>query len=221
MNIDNVDEIIRLRDRRANAAKALSLMRLGVSCHLTVMDQSGAVFETMDLLSRNLIRGAIAQVAEAEIRVTNARLQQLGVSMPKHDQEEPEPDAFGALSKELKETRHELDMYRSAWIRELGGSGALIGKRHLIDALCLTTQKMREDARKYQPDVVSKAEHDGRVTELLEHNNKMEERMRAAQRELKRFLDGTPAQRLAFAVEKAAAETIAALKQEDSSCAAR
>lgn len=37
----------------------------------------------------------------------------------------------------------ELRMYRRAWIRELGGR--LIPKHHEIDALVLTTRRLRED----------------------------------------------------------------------------
>ena len=37
-----------------------------------------------------------------------------------------------------------LRMYRRAWIRELGGK--LIPKTHEIDALVLTTRRLRQDA---------------------------------------------------------------------------
>jgi len=44
------------------------------------------------------------------------------------------------------ELAHELDMYRRAWIRELGGR--LISKTHEIDALVLTTRQLREDTQR-------------------------------------------------------------------------
>jgi hypothetical protein len=42
--------------------------------------------------------------------------------------------------------RHEFNMYRRAWIRELGGN--VIPKAHDIDALVLTTRALRERADK-------------------------------------------------------------------------
>lgn len=220
MNIDNVDEIVRLRDLRHKAATVVTLMRRGEFLGLTVMDSNGGVFETTNLLSQNLLRGAVAQVAQEEIRVTNERLAQLGVSIPKHERDEPEPQTVEALNKDLGETRRELDMYRNAWLRSLGGK--VKPKAHLIDALVITTEEMKSRADRYiEGDVVSKADHDRRVTELLTFNNTLEQRMREARRELHRFLSGTPAERLAFAVEKAAAQTIAELKQEGTLCDAR
>jgi hypothetical protein len=40
--------------------------------------------------------------------------------------------------------QHEFNMYRSAWIRELGGK--VIPKTHEIDSLVLTTRRLRERA---------------------------------------------------------------------------
>ena len=47
---------------------------------------------------------------------------------------------------ELEDIKHDFDMYRNAWIRELGGR--LIPKTHEIDALVLTTRKLKEDTRR-------------------------------------------------------------------------
>lgn len=46
--------------------------------------------------------------------------------------------------KDAADWKREWEMYRDAWIRELGGN--VMRKTHLIDALVLTTRKMREDA---------------------------------------------------------------------------
>lgn len=47
---------------------------------------------------------------------------------------------------ELEAFERDFDMYRRAWIRELGGK--LIRKTHEIDALVLTTRKLKEDTRR-------------------------------------------------------------------------
>jgi hypothetical protein len=181
MNLDSINEIVRLRDQRSRAQRAIALMRMGASTSLTVIEDGGNVFETFDLLSSNLV---------------------------------PE-QTIEAVSKELYATRRDLDMYRNAWLRELGGT--LVRKRHLIDALCLTTAEMRSKAEQFSTKpTVTTDDHDRRVTELLKFNNELEQRARDAERKLKKFMNGTPAERLAFAVEQAAASTIAAIQQEDS-----
>lgn len=213
MNLASLPEISRQSTRRDRAWQLVTLMRRGTSTHLTVMDTDEKVFEVFDLLSANILRGAIAKVAEETAEDAEECLRKLGVTMPAKPAE-PEP-TVEALTEEVRKTRRELDMYRNAWLRSLGGK--VRPKAHLIDALVVTTEDMREKADRYvaKPSI-AKTEHDARVTELLEHNNTMEERMRKAQRDLKRFMDGTPAERLAFAVEQAAASTIAAIKQEKS-----
>jgi hypothetical protein len=213
MNLDSINEIVRLRDQRSRAQRAIALMRMGASTSLTVIEDGGNVFETFDLLSSNLVRGAVAAVAFQELEVIEDRLRQLGVAMPPKD---PEPEqTIEAVSKELYATRRDLDMYRNAWLRELGGT--LVRKRHLIDALCLTTAEMRSKAEQFSTKpTVTTDDHDRRVTELLKFNNELEQRARDAERKLKKFMNGTPAERLAFAVEQAAASTIAAIQQEDS-----
>lgn len=209
MNLDNIPEIVRLRNQRDRAHQTISLMRASTSAHLTVMDQDEKVFDTFDLLSPHLIRGAVAMVAMQELEVIESRLRQLGVSLPA---KEPEPEqTVEALTKELTATRRDLDMYRNAWERELGGN--LAPKRHLIDALCVTTAQMREKAEKFSSKpTVTKVEHDRRVTELLEFNNLAEERARAAERKLKAFIAGTNAEKLALAVEQAAAVVISDIR---------
>lgn len=51
-------------------------------------------------------------------------------------------------TRELKAAESELGMYANAWRRELGDE--LIGKNHLIDALVLTTEWMRERADNFK-----------------------------------------------------------------------
>lgn len=48
-------------------------------------------------------------------------------------------------NRERDDWRREFNMYRSAWIRELGGR--IRNKSHEIDALVLTTRDMRTDLR--------------------------------------------------------------------------
>lgn len=48
--------------------------------------------------------------------------------------------------RRAEDWRHEFNMYRSAWLRELGGK--LIPKRHDIDAFVLTTRALRERAER-------------------------------------------------------------------------
>lgn len=214
MQLDNIDAIKSLRDQRSRVYQVIALMRSGTSAHLTVM-HDGEVYETFDLLSPPLVRGAIVMAAQQELDVIEDRLRGLGVTLPAKEAE-PEQTVEG-LNKELQLTLRDLDMYRNAWARELGPH--MGRKRHLIDALVVGTERMREKADKFiAGPTVPKADHDARVTELLQFNNKTEERAREAERKLKKFMNGTPAERLAFAVEQAAAATISAIKQEDTKC---
>lgn len=49
-------------------------------------------------------------------------------------------------ARRAEDWRHEFNMYRTAWLRELGGK--LIPKRHDIDAFVLTTKALREQAER-------------------------------------------------------------------------
>lgn len=48
--------------------------------------------------------------------------------------------------RRAEDWRHAFNMYRTAWLRELGGK--LIPKRHEIDAFVLTTRALRERAER-------------------------------------------------------------------------
>ena len=52
-----------------------------------------------------------------------------------------------------KDWQHEFNMYRLAWIRELGGK--VIPKTHEIDALVLTTRALREERDRLRKEVES------------------------------------------------------------------
>lgn len=49
-------------------------------------------------------------------------------------------------ARRAEDWRHEFNLYRTAWLRELGGK--LIPKRHDIDAFVLTTRALRERAER-------------------------------------------------------------------------
>ncbi len=201
MNLENIEKIARLRDQRNIA---LTLTRAISEGSLANFDFSfeGRLYHLPAYLNEPFLRAAISYAAEKELVAIEAELRSLGVRLP--DRENPPPTVDEAMS--------ELKMYQKAWVRELGGS--IFAKRHLIDALVLTTREIREKANRYRKDVVPKDVHDRRVTELLEFNNKLEQRAREAERKLKKYLTGSPAERLAFAVEQAAASTIAAIRTE-------
>jgi HEPN domain-containing protein len=82
--------------------------------------------------------------------------------------------------------RHEFNMYRTAWIRELGGK--LIPKTHDIDALVLTTKALRE-----------KAERAARLKELVEDRGFF-----AVLQELKELSEGVGDGLLSFYLKTAA-----------------
>jgi hypothetical protein len=61
---------------------------------------------------------------------------------------ESAPAEIKRLRGLLRTERQVFEMYRDAWIRELGGK--LLPKGHLIDALVMTTRKLREDLFAYK-----------------------------------------------------------------------
>ncbi len=63
-----------------------------------------------------------------------------------YDELEKQRDELAASLEEERGWKREFDMYRRAWIRELGGR--LIPKTHEIDALVLTTRQLREDTQR-------------------------------------------------------------------------
>jgi Mg2+ and Co2+ transporter CorA len=206
MNLESIDEAAKLRDDRARVETLFQASRSGSLGSFTIWSD-GEEHKVAEIIPIDLITAAVARAADLEINRIDEELRRLGVAVKERQKEEvPTEKAYNlALA--------DVEMYRKAWIRTLGGK--LLPKRHLIDALCLTTEEMVRRATRYGDEpMIPKAEHDRRVTELLEHNNTMEQRMREAERRLKRFMESTPAERLAFAVEQAAASTIAAIKQE-------
>lgn len=206
MDLDSIDKAAQLRDQRARVEALFQASRAGSLGSFTIWFE-GVELKVANIIPTDLITAAVARAADLEINRIDEDLRRLGVTVKERQKEEiPTEKAYNlALA--------DVEMYRKAWIRTLGGK--LLPKRHLIDALCLTTEEMVRRATRFGDEpMIPKSEHDRRVTELLEHNNAMEQRMREAQRALKRFMDGSPADRLALAVEQAAASTIAAIKQE-------
>lgn len=203
MNLENLEEIARLRDLREGALKLTNAAFTCPLSEISVYSEGGRI-DVKKFANEKYLRAAISYAAEMVLDNTEKGLSELGVSMPRREASTP-PTVESAMSS--------LKMYQNAWLRSLGGS--IRNKRHFIDALVVTTEEIVEKAKRWPGDgFISRKDHDRRVTELLEHNNKMEERMREAERKLRRFMEATPAERLAFAVEQAAASTIAAIKQE-------
>ncbi len=79
---------------------------------------------------------------------------------------ERERDALKSKCDELKGWKREFEMYRRAWIRELGGS--IVRKTHEIDGLVLTTREMRRSEVKL-PGVERERDELRRVCGLLQH----------------------------------------------------
>lgn len=48
----------------------------------------------------------------------------------------------------IRSLQNDLEMYRNAWLRELGGM--VFRKAHLIDALVLTTRHMKRQADRFE-----------------------------------------------------------------------
>lgn len=201
MKIESIEEVLTLRNERAAALKLRDGVWNGLLGNFDVWIE-GERHQVLSTVSEKYLRAAISYNAEALVDSIDQRLRELGVSTPRLERSKP-PTVEAAMS--------ELKMYQNAWLRSLGGS--IRNKRHLIDALVVTTEEMRDLAQKHtlRPSV-PKAVHDARVTELLEFNNKLEQRARDAERKLKAFMDGTSAERLAFAVEHAAATVISDIR---------
>lgn len=201
MNLESLEEIAALRDQRAEAIKLRDGVWTGSLGNFDVWIE-GVRHIVLGTVNEKYLRAAISYNAEALVDSIDKRLIELGVSMPRPSRQEP-PTVESAMS--------ELKMYQNAWVRSLGGS--IRNKRHFIDALVVTTEEMRSKAERYRKEVVPKAEHDARVTELLEFNNQLEQRARDAERKLKEHLAGSDAERMALAVGRAAAEVMADVRK--------
>ncbi|WP_454629679.1 hypothetical protein [Bradyrhizobium cenepequi] len=199
MKLDFLDEAVRLRNRRQTAQRLADVITTG-TIDFTVWDECHQT-HVLGTINTEFVRSAVRHAVGLTIYEIDCRLAELGMC-PKPP--EPKPEAPDQLLIEIASIQN-------SWIRALGGR--LKPKRHLIDALVMTTEETVERARKYNPETVPKAMHEARVTELLQFNNKLEERARAAERKLHAFMNGTDADRLAFAVEKAAAQVISDIKE--------
>ncbi|MCK1577880.1 hypothetical protein [Bradyrhizobium sp. 174] len=199
MKLDFLDEAVRLRDRRKAAERLGDAITSGpMNFHVW---HEGINVDVLGRIDGEFIRSAVRHAVGLTIYEIDCRLAELGMC---HKPEEPKPISSDVLLSEIASLQN-------SWIRALGGR--LKSKRHLIDALVMTTEEMVDLAGKYKRDTVPKAEHDRRVTELLEANNEYLERARKAERELKAHLDGSDAERLALAIGRTTAEMIAAIKE--------
>jgi hypothetical protein len=201
MKHDNVSKVVPLIERRADALALIEAARSGFIEPVWIVHE-GRRFKAQPIVHEEHLRQSIMESAYEFVETTDKELNSLGVSTPK-EIERPET---------LQKWKEAAEMYLRVWVREMGG--CLKNKRHLIDALCLTTRDMYEKAQLHSVPVVPKEVYDARVTELLKFNNKAEERARAAERKLKEFMAGTPAARLAMAVEMAATNTLSAIRND-------
>lgn len=197
-NLDFLDEAVRLRDRRKAAQRLADAITSG-SVDFKVWHE-GREINVFGTIDTEFVRSAVRHAVSLTIHEIDCRLAELRMC-PKP--EDPRPISSDALLAEIASIQN-------SWIRALGGR--LKPKRHLIDALVLTTEDFVERAGKYRPNTVPKDEHDRRVTELLQANNEYLERARVAERALKAHIEGSDEERLALAIGRAAAETIAAIR---------
>lgn len=200
MKHDSLSKVAPLVALREEAVNLIDALRDGHLTGTSLLHDDRIVRISPNLVNEEHVRQAMMESAYEAIASIDKDLNALGVSTPKMI-ERPET---------LDQWKQAAEQYLRVWVREMGGK--LINKRHLIDALSLTTREMYEKSQLHSEPVVSKAEHDRRVTELLEFNNKLEQRARTAERKLRAFMDGTPAARLAMAVEMAAANTLASIR---------
>ncbi|MGR4927361.1 hypothetical protein ACIPUD_11195 [Bradyrhizobium sp. CAR08] len=200
MKHDSLGRVSQLLVQRESAAQIIEAARDSYLEPVWLLTKDTRVKVLQTVVPEDYVRQAIIEAGYDALRAIDKELNSLGVSTPKIEDQPETLDAW----------RRAAEMYLRVWVRELGGS--LYPKRHLIDSLALTTERMRKRADLHEGPVVPKAEHDRRVQELLEANNEYLERARVAERALKAHLDGSPAERLALAVARTAAETIAAIR---------
>lgn len=204
MKHDSLTEVSELLEKRRAATEILDAAKTGLLEPVWLVHEGRRVKVLPLAVSEEYLRQSVIESAYEAIASFDKSLNALGVSTPRAH---PQPET-------LDQWKRAAEMYLRVWLRELGGK--VRNKSHLIDALALTTEEMREKAELHSVPVVPKAMHSARVTELLQHANVLEERARTAERKLREFMTGTPAERLAMAVEFAAANVVSALRSEKS-----
>ena len=133
MNLESLESVTAHRNHRE---KALALREAATSgpirCHLAYKGEQRDVFST---ISAEPVRQAIIDACTDFIVETEEKLSKLGVSVK---DPEPKPD------RSAEYWCHQTGMYARAWQRSLGNR--LAPKRHLIDALVLTTERLFKSA---------------------------------------------------------------------------
>jgi hypothetical protein len=200
MKHDSFAEVGKLLALREKAVSIVDAARSGSMSVTSIFHEGSMIKISGDVVPEEYLRQAIIDASFDAITSADKQLNVLGVSTPEIS-EPPE---------NIDDWRRAAEMYLRVWARELG---SVEPKRHLIDSLALATQRLREKAMLHSGPVVPKAVYDARVKELIEFNNRLEERARVAERKLKKFMDGSDAERLALAVEQAAAATIASINR--------
>ncbi|TAI67624.1 hypothetical protein [Bradyrhizobium sp. Leo170] len=166
MKHDSIGQVSTLLAKREEATKIAEAARIGLLEPIRILHEGQIVITPGTIVPEEYVRQAVIEAAYECIRSIDKELNKLGVSTPPLE-EEPET---------IEEWKQAANRYLRVWVRELGGR--LKNKHHLIDALAIATAEMREKAELHSVPVVPKAMHEERVTELIQFNNKLEERAR-------------------------------------------
>jgi len=92
------------------------------------------------LIPSEIVRAAIYHALHERLVAIDSKLFSLGVRVGNH---------HIARAGDAAAWQRESDMFKGAWLRELGGK--LINKSHFIDALVLTTREMKERDEMFKP----------------------------------------------------------------------
>lgn len=134
MNLDDVEEVVTLRNHRQKALGLRDAARRGSMGDLSVWLE-GERFDAWSIISTEPVRSAIIVACEEFVIATDKKLAALGVRPSRVLDETP---------RTVDDWKRSAEMFSRAWLRELGGR--LVPKAHFIDALVLTTQQLREKA---------------------------------------------------------------------------
>lgn len=134
MNLDSLDEVTTLRNHRKLAIGLRDGARTGSLGDFNVWFQ-GQKFDVFSIISAEPVRSAIIVACEEFVIDIDEKLAKLGVRPS---------DPMKRSEATIDDWKRSAEMFSRAWLRELGGK--LVPKSHFIDALVLTTQRMREKA---------------------------------------------------------------------------
>lgn len=140
MKLEDIDRANTLQRHRARYVLTMEAATSGWLGDFDIWHRDGERIGVWGMIPADPIRQAIIEACREALVKIDADLQSIGVSVK---------NPFAPAVGDAASWKSTAEMYARAWQRELGGH--MIPKAHLIDALVVSTERLRRKAEAERP----------------------------------------------------------------------